>query len=199
MSWLQSNIVFRKPPCNEQKLKSDQIILLESQSEVLWVWHFHHSVAVMRRVFTAVLRMIQCFQNCKTSGHWGSNKKCLTSLLLFLLLLCFSLSLRMASTCFSSSDPTAVNALKVYDNTNDYEDLWNRNNNLPQCSSSLPPPDSLCLVCLQIMVYVVCSNLTNGVEIVMEGVGVHINIVKSSKKLLLDILFWDILCIGVFI
>ncbi|KAK2835064.1 hypothetical protein Q5P01_015548 [Channa striata] len=95
--------------------------------------------------------------------------------------------MRMAFLCFNTPDPAAVNATKLYDYNNDDGDLWNRQSQLPPCSSSPSPPEFLCLVCLQIMVYAVCRNLTNGVEMVMEGVGVHINIVKSEcPKLLSD-------------
>ncbi|KAF3690504.1 hypothetical protein EXN66_Car006177 [Channa argus] len=87
---------------------------------------------------------------------------------------------KMASLCFSTSDPAAVNATKLYDFNNDDANLWVRQSQLPPCSSSLSPPEFLCLVCLQITVYAVCTNLTNAVKVVMEGVGVPINIVRGD-------------------
>ncbi|KAK2908285.1 hypothetical protein Q8A73_009358 [Channa argus] len=89
-------------------------------------------------------------------------------------------SAKMASLCFSTSDPAAVNATKLYDFNNDDANLWVRQSQLPPCSSSLSPPEFLCLVCLQITVYAVCTNLTNAVKVVMEGVGVPINIVRGD-------------------
>lgn len=96
-----------------------------------------------------------------------------------------SAPLRMNLTCFSSLEPSALNATKVFDFNNDHEDLWLREAQLPLCTSCLAPPQLLCLVCLQTLVYVVCRNLTAHVSPVMEGVGVAVDIMKSGKELLL--------------
>ncbi|KAK2908294.1 hypothetical protein Q8A73_009367 [Channa argus] len=71
-----------------------------------------------------------------------------------------------------------------------------RHQALPPCSSSLSPPEFLCLVCLQITVYAVCTNLTNAVKVVMEGVGVPINIVRGGQLSGTNITI--ILCVPVF-
>ncbi|XP_078024747.1 uncharacterized protein LOC117250933 isoform X1 [Epinephelus lanceolatus] len=86
-------------------------------------------------------------------------------------------------TCFSSSDPAAMNATLLFDLDNDDENLWTRSSHggpLPLCSSPSSPPDSLCWVCLEQKVYAVCHNLTDGVKIMMEAGGVSVDLLKSD-------------------
>ncbi|XP_044056037.1 uncharacterized protein LOC122877909 isoform X2 [Siniperca chuatsi] len=89
----------------------------------------------------------------------------------------------MNLSCFSSSDPAAVNANLVYDEDTESGDLWSRSSQdvpLPLCSSSSPPPDSRCLVCWDQIVFAVCRSLTDGVKIIMEAVGAQVKISKSG-------------------
>ncbi|XP_049443672.1 uncharacterized protein LOC125895673 isoform X4 [Epinephelus fuscoguttatus] len=86
-------------------------------------------------------------------------------------------------TCFSSSDPAAVNATLLFDLDNDDENLWTRSSHggpLPLCSSPSSPPDFPCWVCLEQKVYAVCRNLTDGVKMMMEAGGVSVDLLKSD-------------------
>lgn len=89
--------------------------------------------------------------------------------------------------CFKTSDQNALNATLLYDDNFHSGDLWRRDNlqtPLPLCSSS-SGPHSPCLVCRsQPDVYAVCFNLTNSARMVMEGLGVTVNTVKSGEKLI---------------
>lgn len=95
-------------------------------------------------------------------------------------------SLQMDFTCFSSSDPAAHRASLLFDFYNDDENLWSRSSSdvpLPSCSSSPPPPDSRCLVCVQHAVSAVCRNLADGVKVMLEAGADQVQISKSGKKL----------------
>ncbi|KAM4739380.1 uncharacterized protein FYW61_003860 isoform 2-T4 [Anableps anableps] len=79
-------------------------------------------------------------------------------------------------TCFMSSDPEAVNARQLHGSHSDEGLLWSRASSaaapLPRCSSSsFSPPPSHCELCLLEVVYVICDNLPNGVELYLEGPG----------------------------
>ncbi|KAK5619298.1 hypothetical protein CRENBAI_015525 [Crenichthys baileyi] len=86
----------------------------------------------------------------------------------------------MNSTCFTSSNPAAVNATIVYDFNSDHESLWEKPDlqaPLPFCSSSAPSlVDSACLVCRELKVFAVCRSLPDGVKVVMETVGNNMEI-----------------------
>ena len=90
----------------------------------------------------------------------------------------------MEFSCFSSSDPHAVNAYKLYDDKVAEGQLWMRSDQnipLPRCSTISPQTDG-CLVCLEQKVYAVCRNLMDGVKLVMEAEGKHVEISESGKK-----------------
>ncbi|XP_049443670.1 uncharacterized protein LOC125895673 isoform X2 [Epinephelus fuscoguttatus] len=94
-----------------------------------------------------------------------------------------SLARCLMMTCFSSSDPAAVNATLLFDLDNDDENLWTRSSHggpLPLCSSPSSPPDFPCWVCLEQKVYAVCRNLTDGVKMMMEAGGVSVDLLKSD-------------------
>lgn len=99
-------------------------------------------------------------------------------------LLVFLSSLRM-NTCFTSSVPAAVNASLMFDDNDDKGNLWTRSSvdvPLPSCSSSSPPPDSKCLVCLDRVVHAVCRNLMDGAEVMMEAGERPVTISESGEK-----------------
>ncbi|XP_072244741.1 uncharacterized protein [Leuresthes tenuis] len=81
-------------------------------------------------------------------------------------------------TCFNSSDPVAVNATIVFDFYIDHVTLWERDpkDPLPRCSSSFSSSSSRCNVCQLRMVFIMCSDLTAGAEVTMEGNGAPITI-----------------------
>ena len=96
----------------------------------------------------------------------------------------FILFVQMEFSCFSSSDPRAVNADQLYDDNIAEGNLWMRGGQgipLPRCSP-ISPLDGRCLVCLEQKVYAVCRNLMAGVKMVMEGEGHNIEISESGKK-----------------
>eukprot|EP00064_Thunnus_orientalis_P017901 superscaffoldBa00003940_g17987 len=87
----------------------------------------------------------------------------------------------MEFSCFSSSDPHAVNAIKLYDDKAHKGNLWMRGGQdipLPRCSS-ISPEDGSCLVCLEQKVYAVCRNLKAGVKLMMERDGHNVEISES--------------------
>lgn len=88
----------------------------------------------------------------------------------------------MELSCFSSSDPHAVNATQLYDDNVAEGNLWMRGgqNSLPLCPPISPPLDGRCLVCLEQKVYAVCRNLMAGVKMVMEAEGEHVKISESE-------------------
>lgn len=91
----------------------------------------------------------------------------------------------MDVTCFSSADPAARNATRLYDGDVETGDLWFRDDlstPLPACSS-VSYNASPCTVCVDQIVHAVCRNLTEGVRMVMEGVGVNVQISVSGKSL----------------
>ncbi|XP_062280877.1 uncharacterized protein LOC133985299 [Scomber scombrus] len=88
--------------------------------------------------------------------------------------------------CYSSSDPQAENASVLYDDHFDTVNLWQRGDQhtpLPTCSS-ISPPDSGCLVCVDQIVYAVCRNLTEKV-ITMEAGVAYVKISKDECPWLL--------------
>ncbi|XP_067452196.1 uncharacterized protein [Thunnus thynnus] len=91
----------------------------------------------------------------------------------------------MEFSCFSSSDPRAVNATQLYDYNVAKGNLWMRGGQdipLPPCSP-ISPLDGRCLVCLDHQdqsVYAVCRNLMDGVKMVMEAEGEHVKISESK-------------------
>ena len=102
---------------------------------------------------------------------------------LWLTSLFFILFVQMVFRCFSSSDPRAVNAIKLYYDKVHKGHVWMRGgqNSLPLCSS-ISPEDGSCLVCLEQKVYAVCRNLKAGVKLVMEADGHNVEISESGKK-----------------
>ncbi|MEQ2237596.1 hypothetical protein ILYODFUR_024684 [Ilyodon furcidens] len=92
----------------------------------------------------------------------------------------------MNSTCFTSSNPAAVNANIVYDFNSDHESLWEKPDlqaSLPLCNSSAPSSvDSACLVCREQKVFAVCRSLPDGVKVVMEAVGNNMEITESGNN-----------------
>ncbi|GAA6230312.1 uncharacterized protein LOC120565391 isoform X3 [Lates japonicus] len=86
----------------------------------------------------------------------------------------------MLYTCYNTSDPRAVNATKLYDDRNGSGHFWMRDPQTPLPLCSNHSPNSTCWVCtFQKTIYAVCRQLEDGVEMVMEGDGVGIDIQRS--------------------
>ncbi|XP_044218076.1 uncharacterized protein LOC122989328 isoform X2 [Thunnus albacares] len=103
-----------------------------------------------------------------------------TETLLPLLLLLLLLLPEMSLSCLRATDPNITNVIKLYDDESHSGHLWFGNSALPDCSSTSPPSPSSCVVCLQQVIYTVCSDLLPTVKLVMEAPGQQINIIKSE-------------------
>eukprot|EP00064_Thunnus_orientalis_P020846 superscaffoldBa00005977_g20996 len=86
----------------------------------------------------------------------------------------------MSLSCLRATDPNITNVIKLYDDESHSGHLWFGNSALPDCSSTSPPSPSSCVVCLQQVIYAVCSDLLPTVKLVMEAPGQQINIIKSD-------------------
>ncbi|RVE73778.1 hypothetical protein OJAV_G00034680 [Oryzias javanicus] len=88
------------------------------------------------------------------------------------------------ATCYTSSDPAALNASQLYNNLLDVGQLWNREDEqkpLPSCSDIWNPlTNHTCAVCRDEQVFAVCQNLSESVDLRMEGSSGHIKIFRCA-------------------
>ncbi|XP_078802333.1 uncharacterized protein LOC105353982 isoform X4 [Oryzias latipes] len=88
----------------------------------------------------------------------------------------------MDISCFTSADSAARNATRLYNGDVDTGDFWFRDD----LSAPLPAYSSVsyattqCTVCVDQLVHAVCRNLSAGVRMVMEGVGVNVPISEDG-------------------
>lgn len=81
--------------------------------------------------------------------------------------------------CLQAADSNLHQVEVLYQTEVDDGNLWERTGVTPPCSSVSPPP-SRCLVCVQKTVYAVCNNLTS--DLTMEGEGRHIPVRESGES-----------------
>ncbi|XP_078802332.1 uncharacterized protein LOC105353982 isoform X2 [Oryzias latipes] len=90
--------------------------------------------------------------------------------------------IEMDVSCFTSADSAARNATRLYNGDVDTGDFWFRDDlsaPLPACSP-FSFATSPCTVCVDQLVHAVCRNLSAGVRMVMEGVGVNVPISEDG-------------------
>lgn len=87
-------------------------------------------------------------------------------------------------TCFTSSDPAAVNATKLYDGSVEDGHIWYRETlsvPLPFCPPASEPQCSPCYD--QEKFFIVCRNVIENMDLVLEGEGGHTDIERCGEEL----------------
>ncbi|XP_028260281.1 uncharacterized protein LOC114434993 [Parambassis ranga] len=88
---------------------------------------------------------------------------------------------KMDLTCFTSSDPAAANATKLYDDSTDSGHIWYRDTLSVPLPSFPPPSEPQCSPCyVQEKFFIVCRNLTEKMDLVLEGEGGQVDIERSD-------------------